>query len=34
MSELETVLAKFDIGKLSQQTAEEMVKEAKGILNK
>lgn len=34
LSELENVLAKFKIGKLSQQTAEEMVKEAKDILNK
>ena len=34
LSELETVLAKFELGKLSQQTAEEMVKEAKDILNK
>ena len=34
LSELENVLAKFELGKLSQQTAEEMVKEAKDILNK
>ncbi len=34
LRELETVLAKFEIEKLSQQTAEEMVKEAKDILSR
>lgn len=34
LRELETVLAKFEIEKLSQQTAEEMVKEAKEILSR
>ena len=34
LKELETVLAKFEIEKLSKQSAEEMVIAAKGILNK
>lgn len=34
LSELEAVLAKFDIEKLSTQSAEEMVMDAKNVLNK